>query len=53
MRQGFAADTLDPLGLYFGTTSGEIWVSPDEGASWRPLAPHLPYVLSVVAAVTG
>lgn len=53
MRQGFAADTLDPLGLYFGTTNGEIWMSPDEGASWRPLAPHLPYVLSVVAAVTG
>ena len=53
MRQGFAADTLVPLGLYFGTTSGEIWMSPDEGKSWQPLAAHLPSVLSVVAAVTG
>ncbi len=53
MRQGFAADTLDPVGLYFGTTSGEMWMSADEGANWRPQAAHLPYVLSVVAAVTG
>ena len=53
MRQGFTADTLDPLGLYFGTTSGEIWMSPDEGANWRLLAAHLPYILSIAAAVTG
>ncbi len=53
MRQAFAADTLDPVGLYFGTTSGEIWTSADEGTTWRQLGAHLPYVLSVVAAVTG
>jgi photosystem II stability/assembly factor-like uncharacterized protein len=52
MRQGFTADTLDPVGLYFGTTSGEIWMSTDEGATWQALAAHLPYVLSVVGAVT-
>jgi photosystem II stability/assembly factor-like uncharacterized protein len=53
MRLGFAADTLDPVGLYLGTTSGEIWISGDEGATWRGLAAHLPYVLSVAAAVRG
>ena len=51
MRQAFTADPFDPVGLYFGTTSGEVWMSPDEGASWRSLASHLPYVLSVTAAV--
>ena len=50
MRQAFTADALDPVGLYFGTTSGEIWMSPDEGAAWRTLAAHLPYILSVTAA---
>jgi photosystem II stability/assembly factor-like uncharacterized protein len=51
MRQAFTADPLEPVGLYFGTTSGEVWMSPDEGATWRTLAAHLPYVLSVTAAV--
>jgi photosystem II stability/assembly factor-like uncharacterized protein len=51
MRQAFTADAFDPVGLYFGTTSGEIWMSPDEGITWRALAAHLPYVLSVTAAV--
>jgi photosystem II stability/assembly factor-like uncharacterized protein len=49
-RQSFAADAADPLGLYFGTTSGEIWMSGDEGASWRQIAAHLPMVLSLTAA---
>ena len=26
MRQSFAADALDPVGLYFGTTGGEIQI---------------------------
>lgn len=46
-RQCMAADTLDPVGLYFGTTSGEIWMSADEGANWQRLAEHLPHVYSV------
>jgi photosystem II stability/assembly factor-like uncharacterized protein len=49
-RQALAADDLDPVGLYFGTTSGEIWASADEGASWRQIAAHLPHIYSVVAA---
>ncbi len=49
-RQAMTADSGDPVGLYFGTTSGEIWASRDEGMSWKRIADHLPRVLSVEAA---
>jgi hypothetical protein len=49
-RQAFCADAREPLGLYFGTTSGEIWASVDEGASWSQIAAHLPHIYSVTAA---
>ena len=49
-RQAMSADALDPVGLYFGTTSGEIWMSPDEGVRWTNIARHLPHIYSVVAA---
>jgi len=50
-RQGFAADALDPVGLYFGTTSGEIWASRDEGARWECIQRHLPEIYAVEAAL--
>jgi photosystem II stability/assembly factor-like uncharacterized protein len=49
-RQAFCADRADPLGLYLGTTGGELWMSGDEGGSWRQIATHLPEIYSVVAA---
>jgi photosystem II stability/assembly factor-like uncharacterized protein len=49
-RQAMTCDARDPVGLYFGTTGGEIWGSADEGKSWRPILAHLPQILSVVAA---
>jgi photosystem II stability/assembly factor-like uncharacterized protein len=49
-RQAFAADAGKPLGLYFGTTGGEIWMSTDEGRRWRVLARHLPEIYTVQAA---
>jgi hypothetical protein len=49
-RQAFTCDAQDPVGLYFGTTSGELWMSADEGAHWQPIAAHLPEIYSVVAA---
>lgn len=52
-RQAFAADGADPLGLYFGTTGGEIWMSTDEGKRWRCLARHLPEIYTVQAASIG
>jgi hypothetical protein len=42
---------LDPVGLYFGTSNGEVWASFDEGASWNCLCLHLPHVYSVEAAL--
>jgi hypothetical protein len=50
LRQAMAADAHDPVGLYFGTTSGEIWASTDEGASWTRIAEHLPEIYSVECA---
>jgi len=49
-RQSMTADAADPLGLYFGTTSGELWMSRDEGRRWACMARHLPEIYSVEAA---
>ena len=49
-RQAMTADAHDPVGIYFGTTSGEVWASADEGASWTSIARHLPLVHAVEAA---
>jgi len=46
-RQAMTVDDGDPVGVYFGTTSGEIWASADEGASWRCIAEHLPEIYTV------
>jgi hypothetical protein len=46
-RQAMARDDRDKLGLYSGTTSGEIWRSRDEGESWKCLVCHLPEIYSV------
>jgi hypothetical protein len=45
-----ACDAHEPVGLYFGTTSGEIWASRNGGESWICLARHLPEIYSVQAA---
>ena len=49
-RQAMTADQLDPVGLYFGTTSGELWLSRDEGAHWECFAQHLPEIYAVEVA---
>jgi hypothetical protein len=38
-------------GIYFGTTGGEVWSSPDGGESWRCIAQRLPEIYSVTAAL--
>lgn len=50
LRDAFTHDGDDPAGLYFGTRTGEVYGSADDGDSWRELASHLPPVLSVRAA---
>ena len=49
-RQAMTADHGSPVGVYFGTSSGEIWGSRDEGRTWKCLAAHLPHVYAVEAA---
>jgi hypothetical protein len=50
-RQAMTGDAQDPLGLYFGTTSGELWASRDEGDSWTCIARHLPEIYAVEVAL--
>jgi len=49
-RQAMAGDAGDPVGLYLGTTSGEIWATRNEGERWACIARHLPHVYSVTVA---
>jgi len=49
-RQAMTADAHEPLGIYFGTTSGEVWASANEGAAWSCIARHLPEIYAVEAA---
>jgi hypothetical protein len=46
-RQAMCNDNGTPVGLYFGTTQGEIWASDDEGASFHLLFRNLPHIFSV------
>jgi photosystem II stability/assembly factor-like uncharacterized protein len=49
-RQAMAVDAQDTVGVYFGTTSGELWASRDEGAKWSCMARHLPHIYAVETA---
>ncbi len=51
LRQAMATDRLDPAGVYFGSSSGSLYASPDEGEEWTCIAEHLPTVLSVETLV--
>ena len=51
LRHGMATDTCEPAGVYFGTTSGQVYGSHDEGDTWATLAAHLPEINSVAAVV--
>jgi photosystem II stability/assembly factor-like uncharacterized protein len=47
LRDAMAVDALDPCGVYFGTTGGQVYVSADAGDSWVPIVRDLPSVVSV------
>jgi photosystem II stability/assembly factor-like uncharacterized protein len=49
-RQAMTVDHEPTIGVYFGTTSGEIWASADEGDSWQCIAAHLPEIYSLECA---
>jgi len=50
LREGMTVDSATPAGIYFGTNTGTIFASFDEGDSWRVLSDLLPPVYSVEAA---
>ena len=50
LRDAMAVDTLDPAGVYFGTRSGKLFGSADEGKSWKTLIDGLPPIVAVKAA---
>ena len=49
LRDAMAVDTLDPGGIYFGTSGGQVYGSSDAGDSWTAIVKDLPPVLSVEA----
>jgi photosystem II stability/assembly factor-like uncharacterized protein len=53
LREGLAVDTYDVPGVYFGTSTGQVFASADEGESWSEIASYLPAVASVEVAVLG
>lgn len=51
LRQAFSVDGGDPLGLYFGATSGELFGSFDDGQTWSTIAKNLPPIHSVQSSL--
>jgi photosystem II stability/assembly factor-like uncharacterized protein len=47
LREAMAVDSLDPCGVYFGTTGGQVYASADAGDAWNPIVRDFPAVLSV------
>jgi photosystem II stability/assembly factor-like uncharacterized protein len=53
LRDAMDNDDLDPVGLYFGTSTGHLFASADRGESWTSVAGFLPKILSVTAVSEG
>ena len=51
LREAMATDTVDQAGVYFGTSTGQLFGSSDEGEHWSLIADYLPPIWSVEAAV--
>ena len=53
LRDAMAADCIDPAGIYFGTRSGELYGSIDEGKTWKKILEGLPAITCVKTAIFG
>lgn len=53
LREAMSMDRLRPAGIYFGTSTGQVFGSPDEGDSWQLIADFLPPVWSVETSAPG
>ena len=50
LRDGMAIDKQDDPGLYFGTSTGQLFGSTDEGESWDQIGGLFPGIASVTVA---
>jgi serine/threonine protein kinase/photosystem II stability/assembly factor-like uncharacterized protein len=53
VREGMVTDSLDPLGIYFGTRSGKLYASRDAGRSWKEVLNGLPQIVCVASAIVS
>jgi photosystem II stability/assembly factor-like uncharacterized protein len=53
LRDGMVTDSLDPVGIYFGTRSGKLYGSRDAGKTWKELLTGLPQIVCVACAVVA
>jgi photosystem II stability/assembly factor-like uncharacterized protein len=53
LREGLAIDSLEVPGLYFGTSTGQVFASADEGETWTEIASYLPAIASVEVALVA
>jgi hypothetical protein len=51
LREGMAIDSYDEPGVYFGTSTGQLFASSDAGERWTEVASYLPGIASVEVAV--
>lgn len=50
LRDAMDHDHQEPLGLYFGTSTGHVFASRNGGESWKAIAQFLPKILCVTVA---
>jgi serine/threonine protein kinase len=53
LRDAMTADSLHPVGIYFGTRNGELFASNDEGKNWKKIFASLPQIVCVKSAIVG
>jgi serine/threonine protein kinase len=53
LREGMVTDSLDPVGIYFGTRSGKLYASRDAGQTWKEVLDGLPQIVCVASAVVA
>ena len=53
LRDAMSADTLHPVGIYFGTRNGDLYGSNDEGKTWKKILDSLPQIVCVKSAIIG
>src|SRR3989475_388267 len=51
LREGMAVDAADPIGVYVGTNTGQLFASRDEGESWKMISDFFPPIFSVTAGI--